>query len=99
MPITDYSIKFYWRMSAMSELAQWLSEHMYSLVQAASVEMASNEQLQAIIGESVVAFYEALKHSVQVESMIPLRAILIDWVEVRSAPTEEEPTGLLPVLT
>ncbi len=82
----------------MSELAQWLGEYNDALIQAASAELASDEQLRATVEESIAAFYEGLIHSARVKSMVPLHAILIDWVEARSAPTEEEPAGLLPVL-
>jgi len=82
----------------MSELAGWLGEHNDDLIRAASAELASDEQLRATVEESIAAFYEGLIHSARVQSMVPLHAILIDWVEARSAPTEEEPAGLLPVL-
>ena len=82
----------------MVDLAQWLQEHLGTLTETASLELSSNHQLRSSVEESVGAFFEALVHSVRVESMVPLHAILIDWVEARSAPTEEEPAGLMPVL-
>src|SRR5258708_4610003 len=82
----------------MSELAQWLDKHSGNLIRAASLKLAPDEGLRSTVEESISAFYEALTHSARVESMMPLHAILIDWVEARSAPTEDEPAGLLPVL-
>ncbi len=83
----------------MSELALWLEQHIPTLIHAASAELSSDEQLRASVEESIAAFYAALAHSAQIQDMIPLHAILIDWIEARSAPTDEEPAGLLPVLT
>ncbi len=83
----------------MSELALWLERHITALIDAALAELSSDERLRASVEESIAAFYAALTHSAHTESMIPLRAILIDWIESRSAPTDEEPAGLLPVLT
>ena len=82
----------------MSELSQWLNKNMKLLIEAGSTEMASNDQLKSTVGESISAFYEALSQSAGRDSMIPLHAILIDWVEVRSAPTENELSSVLPVL-
>ncbi len=82
----------------MNDLSLWLNLYLTNLVQAASAELASDEQLRATIEESVTAFYEALIQSAYQQSMVPLHAILIDWIESRSAPTDEEPAGLLPVL-
>ncbi|MEP7287947.1 MAG: HAMP domain-containing sensor histidine kinase [Chloroflexota bacterium] len=82
----------------MDDLAQWIIEHGDALIQAASAELASDESLRATVEESIAAFYEALARTADIENMVPLHAILIDWVEARSAPTDEEPTGLLPVL-
>jgi signal transduction histidine kinase len=83
----------------MSELSQWLGNNIGSLIEAGSSEMASHDQLRSTVGESVAAFFEAMRQSADRNSMIPLHAILIDWVEVRSAPTEDDPAGLLVVLT
>ncbi len=82
----------------MVDLAQWLQQHLATLTEAASLELSSNYQLRSSVEESVAAFFEALVHAVHVNSMMPLHAILIDWVEARSAPTEDEPAGLMPVL-
>src|SRR5260221_5956507 len=83
----------------MRELAQWVTEHIDSLIQAASVELSSDEALRATVEEAIAAFYQSLAHSAAIDDVLPIRAILLDWVEARSAPTDEEPTGLLPVLT
>ena len=82
----------------MSKLPAWLKQHSFQLIQAASAELSSDEQLRASVEEFIAAFYEALEHSARVQSTVPLHAILIDWVESRSAPTDEELTALLPVL-
>src|SRR5437016_9063108 len=82
----------------MSELAQWLNDNTATLINAASAQLASDEQVRSTVEESIAAFYDALAHSARANSMVPLHAILIDWVEARSAPTEEETAGLLPVL-
>jgi signal transduction histidine kinase len=79
-------------------LADWLTTHTDALIKAASQELASDEGLRATVEDSIAAFFDALIHTVHTENMIPLRAILIDWVEARSAPTDEELTALLPVL-
>jgi signal transduction histidine kinase len=82
----------------MSKLAAWLRQHTSQLIQAASVELSSDERLRVSVEESIAAFYEALEHAARAQSTVPLHAILIDWVEARSAPTDEELTALLPVL-
>ena len=83
----------------MSKLAAWLQENNSTLIQAASTELSADEKLRATVEESIGAFYEAFEHSARVQSAVPLHAILIDWVEARSAPTDEELTALLPVLS
>src|SRR5258708_3330810 len=82
----------------MSELALWLDENFATLIDAATARLSSDVDLRSSVSESIAAFYEALAHSARANSMVPLHAILIDWVEARSAPTEEETAGLLPVL-
>src|SRR4051812_44149287 len=83
----------------MSDLALWLEENITALIDGALAELSSDDLLRATVEESIAAFYAALTHSAHTQSVIPIHAILIDWIESRSAPTEEEPTGLLPVLT
>src|ERR1700730_18647029 len=82
----------------MTDLPAWLRANAPALIQAASVELSPDERLRASVAESVEAFYDGLFRSAQTGSVVPLHAILIDWVEARSAPTDEEPAGLLPVL-
>ncbi len=82
----------------MGVLAPWLRNYLETLIQAASVELSSDSDVRSNVEEAIRAFYEGLMHSAEAESVLPLHAILIDWVEARSAPTEDEPAGLLPVL-
>src|SRR3954469_19354805 len=83
----------------MSDLALWLEENITALIDGALAELSSDELLRASVEESIAAFYAALTHSAHTQSVIPVHAILIDWIESRSAPTEEEPAGFMPVLT
>ncbi len=73
---------------------------MERLVERAAHELApsAGALLRQTAIDSIRAFYEGLGKAAEVGDNIPLHAILLDWVEARSAPTEEEPTGLLPVL-
>src|SRR5664279_950351 len=72
----------------MSDLPAWLKDNAPALIQAASIELAPDERLRASVEESVDAFYDGLHRSASTGSMVPLHAILIDWVEARNAPTE-----------
>ena len=83
----------------MLDLVRWLEAHTEVLITEALSELATDDALKRSVGDSILAFYEALAHAARVKSPIPLRAILIDWVESRSAPTDEEPAGLMPVLS
>jgi|FLYN01.1.fsa_nt_gi signal transduction histidine kinase len=82
----------------MANLAQWLEENLSVLVDAATAELSQNEALKSEVFESVSAFYDGLLRSARLHSPTPLNTILIDWVESRSAPTEEEMAGLGAVL-
>jgi signal transduction histidine kinase len=85
----------------MVDLAQWLEANTNLLIESASAELSAlsaDDALKRSVEESISAFYEALAHSARIKGPTPLRAILIDWVEARSAPTDEEPAGLMPVL-
>ncbi len=82
----------------MVDLAQWLEANLDILIEAASAALSTDETLRSNVVEAVVTFYEALYHAALVDSLVPVNAILIDWVEARSAPTEGEPVGLMPVL-
>jgi signal transduction histidine kinase len=48
--------------------------------------------------DSVAAFFDGLQRSIRMESSTPLNAILIDWVESRSAQTAVESRSLMPLL-
>ncbi|HLY25921.1 MAG TPA: HAMP domain-containing sensor histidine kinase [Aggregatilineales bacterium] len=82
----------------MASLAQWLEANLQVLIEAASAELSTDETLRSSVVEAVIAFYEALHHAALVDNPLPVNAILVDWVEARSAPTEGEPAGLMPVL-
>lgn len=82
----------------MEDLALWLETNLATLVEAAANELTQTEQLRATVTEATEAFYDAVLRTIRMDSSVPLNLILLDWVEARSAPTEEEPTGLLSVL-
>lgn len=78
----------------MADLAQWLHNNLSVLIDAASAELSQDETLKSEVLDSVSAFYDGLLRSARLHSPTPLNTILIDWVESRSAPTEEEVAGL-----
>jgi signal transduction histidine kinase len=78
----------------MADLAQWLEKNLHTLIDAATDELSQDETLKSEVLESVSAFYDGLLRSAKLHSPTPLNTILIDWVESRSAPTEEELAGL-----
>lgn len=78
----------------MKDFAQWLDDNLTPLVEAATAELSQDETLKSEVVESVSAFYDGLLRSARLGSPTPLNTILIDWVESRSAPTEEELAGL-----
>jgi signal transduction histidine kinase len=78
----------------MTDFAQWLDDNLTTLVEAATAELSQDETLKSEVVESVSAFYDGLLRSARLGSPTPLNTILIDWVESRSAPTEEELAGL-----
>ncbi len=82
----------------MIDLEHWLEAHANILIEGASAELSTDEALKRSVEESIAGFYEALAHSAQAKSPTPVRAIMIDWIEARSAPTDEQPAGLMPVL-
>ncbi len=82
----------------MQDLAQWLGENSSLLVEAAAQRLAQSERLRASVIDSSEAFYDGLLRTIRTSSPLPLNLILLDWIEARSAPTEDEPAGLLPVL-
>src|SRR5690606_32831591 len=82
----------------MSTLAAWLEEHLDSLIATAVEELAQSDELRVQVMESVAYFYEALIQAAQQGVSTPLDVVLLDWVEARSAPTEEDATALVAVL-
>ncbi len=83
----------------MENLANWLEAHTPLLVATAVKNLAQSDELRATVVESTEAFYDGLLRTLRLDNPIPLNLILLDWVEARSAPTDEELAGLLPVLT
>ncbi len=83
----------------MDNLADWLETNLPPLVETAASRLAQSEQLRATVVEATEAFYDGLLRTLRLGNSLPLNLILLDWVEARSAPTDEEPAGLLPVLT
>jgi signal transduction histidine kinase len=78
----------------MADFAQWLDDNLTRLVDAATAELSQDETLKSEVVESISAFYDGLLRSARLGFPTPLNTILIDWVESRSAPTEEELAGL-----
>jgi signal transduction histidine kinase len=83
----------------MTNLADWLEQHFADLIQAALADLSENEALRSQVQESVEAFFEGLVRAARTSNPTLLDGILLNWVEARSALTEDEPTGLIPVLT
>lgn len=82
----------------MGELADWLEQTCSLLVESAANRLSQSEQLRATVVEAVEAFYDGLIRTVRRQNELPLNLILLDWVEARSAPTDDAvPSGLLPV--
>lgn len=83
----------------MKEMIGWLQDNLPVLVDAASRRLAQSESLRATVAESTEAFYDGLLRTMRQNSPLPLNLILLDWVEARSAPTDDDDLpGLLPVL-
>lgn len=83
----------------MTSLIDWFEKNSRSLAQEAANKLAQSETLRETVIEAAEAFYDGLIRSLRLESNLPLNLILLDWVEARSAPTEDEDlTRLLPVL-
>lgn len=85
----------------MADLAFWLSTHHPYLVASATETIApdANETLKAQVAESVEAFFDSLIRAAHFDDASMLYPLLVDWVETRSAPTEDDPAVMLPVLT
>jgi len=82
----------------MADFAQWLESNLDVLIEAATAELSQDEALKSQVFESVGAFFDGLLRTARTHDPTPLNTILIDWVESRSAPTEEELAGLGAVL-
>jgi signal transduction histidine kinase len=82
----------------MADLAGWLEAHFDDLTQAAVAELSENEALRSQVQESVEAFFDGFIRAARSGNPTQLDVILLDWVEARSAPTEDEPSVLVPVL-
>lgn len=82
----------------MVDLATWIEQNAYELIIAASETLSQNTLLQSHAAEAVAAFYDALLRSARTFDSTPLYAILMDWVAVRSSPTGEELSSLVPVI-
>lgn len=82
----------------MADLAEWLQQHIEVLIRSASAELSSDEKLRATVEESLAVFFDALKRAAKTGDNMLLYVVLIDWVESRSAPTDEDNSGLLEVL-
>lgn len=82
----------------MQTLAQWIESNKTHLVEVAANRLAQSENLRATVAESADAFYDGLLRTVRLNSPVPLNLILLDWIEARSAPTDDDLAGLLPVL-
>lgn len=83
----------------MTELVDWLQDNLATLVETASRRLAQSESLRATVIEATEAFYDGLLRTMRQDSPLPLNLILLDWVEARSAPTDDDDlAGLLPVL-
>ncbi len=83
----------------MENLIQWLESNRNLLAESAVSRLAQSESLRATVLESTEAFFDGLLRTIRQSSPLPLNLILLDWMEARSAPTDEDLAGLLPVLT
>lgn len=81
-----------------TDLATWIEQNAYELIIAASETLSQNTLLQSHAAEAVAAFYDALLRSARTFDSTPLYAILFDWVAVRSTPTGDESSSLVPVI-
>ena len=82
----------------MDALIDWLDQSSRTLSEQAADRLAQNQDLRATVLESTEAFFDGLLRTLRLASDLPLNLILLDWVEARSAPTDEDRSGLLPVL-
>jgi signal transduction histidine kinase len=80
----------------MSELAIWVEEHIDQLVEAAAGKMVRSDSLRSQVEEvqeSVRDFFETLRLAAEFENPRILNVILVDWIEARTAPTQDEDVG------
>ncbi len=82
----------------MVVLANWLETHREQLVHDAVEELSQNLDLRSQVTASVDYFFNALLQAAVLNSSAPLDAVLLDWVEARSAPTDEDTAALIAVL-
>jgi len=82
----------------MSILSDWLHDNEYSIIETAVARLSPNEAVKSQVFDSVAAFFDGLQRSIRMESSTHLNAILIDWVESRSAQTAVESRSLMPLL-
>ncbi|MCB9451784.1 MAG: HAMP domain-containing histidine kinase [Anaerolineaceae bacterium] len=82
----------------MMAFAHWLDQNLDTLIDNATVRLSQDEALRSEVSEAVGAFYEAFWQSIRQNNIVVLNTILIDWVESRSAPTDDTSTELISVL-
>jgi signal transduction histidine kinase len=80
----------------MSELSIWVKENIDELVEAATRKMVRSDSLRSQVEEveeSVRDFFETLRLAAEFENPRVLNVILVDWIEARTAPTQDEDVG------
>lgn len=82
----------------MSDLAVWLEQQRPVLIEAMTLTLSDNVVLQHQVAKAVKAFYDDLLRAAVSHSATPLYSLLMDWVEARSIPTDEDLVTLMPVL-
>ena len=82
----------------MQTLGQWIEQNQSNLVERAANRLAQSENLRATVTEAADAFFDGLLRTIRLNSPVPLNLILLDWIEARSAPTDDDIAGLLPIL-
>lgn len=83
----------------MIDLATWLAHNLNILIHAAVDELTQDTTQRAQVAETVGAFFESLRQTVESQNQTPINERIEDWVAGRSAPTESELASLVPVLT
>jgi signal transduction histidine kinase len=77
----------------MANLAHWLEQNKSTLIQATVVELSQDEALRLQALKSVELFFDNLIQSAEIGDPAPLESVLFNWVEARSVPTQDDPTG------